>query len=106
MAANNKVIVSGRILEIGATTLVGNNKIPKRAVRVDISDSSYLNVVDVQLLHDNVEKGDKLSVGDQVEITCQLAGRLFDSKTEAGKKVNFIELQGYKIEVSGKKRVV
>lgn len=95
-----KVEQSGRVLMIGAVQEFGANKTRKRVVRIDASGGGTSSVVEFVLMHDNVEKGDLIKVGEDVEVTGYLMGRLHKGSDDVERC--FMELQVFKIAKVGK----
>lgn len=90
-----KAILKGKVVEVFKTQTVGQNATKKRIVRMDISENGINSVVDVTLLHDKVEVGDKLSFGDDIEVTCSIIGNLHTGQD--GVERSFINLNAYRV---------
>jgi hypothetical protein len=95
-----KVEQSGRVLFIGAVQEFGANKTRKRVVRIDASSGGMSSVVEFMLMHDNVDKGDLIMVGEDVEVTGYLIGRLHSGSDNVERC--FMELQVFKIAKIGR----
>jgi hypothetical protein len=95
-----KVEQSGRVLIIGATQEFGANKTRKRIVRMDASSGGMSSVIEFVLMHDNVDKGDLIKVGEDIEVTGYLMGRVHAGTDNVERC--FMELQVFKIAKIGR----
>lgn len=95
-----KVVLAGKVMKIGETQEFGANKTKKRVVRMDISTGGIASVVEINLMHDNAEKADQIKVGEQIEATGSLMGRLYTGADNVEKC--FMEIQVYKIAKIGR----
>jgi len=90
-----KTVLKGKIVKIFPTETVGQNATKKRLVRMDISENGINSVVDVTLLHDKVDVADKLSIHDDIEVTCYIMGNLHIGQD--GVERCFINLNAYRV---------
>jgi len=90
-----KAILKGKVVQVFNTTTVGANATRKRLVRIDISENGINSIVDVTLLHDKVDIGDKLHDGDDIEVTCSIIGNL--NIGQDGTERCFINLNAYRV---------
>ncbi len=90
-----KTILKGKVLQIFPTEVVGQNATKKRNIRMDISENGITSVVDVTLLHDKVEVGNKLTIGDDIEVTCSIMGNIYQGQD--GVERCFINLNAYRV---------
>jgi hypothetical protein len=67
---------------------------------MDISTGGITSIVDVNLMHDHVDKADMIKVNEEIEATGSLMGRLYAGAD--GKDRNFIEIQVYRIAKIGR----
>ena len=95
-----KVVLAGKVLKIGETQEFGANKTRKRVVRMDISSGGIASVVEIILMHDNVDKGDQIKIGEEIEATGSLMGRLYTGSDNVEKC--FMEIQVFKLAKIGR----
>ncbi|RVU86474.1 DUF3127 domain-containing protein [Leucothrix sargassi] len=94
----------GTIHSIGETTEYGNNGFTKREFVIQLTgpdeNSQYPNYVALELIKDKCALMDNHRVGDEIQVTFNLSGRLWSS---AGKPEKcFTSLQAWKVaSVSG-----
>ncbi|GAA0408335.1 hypothetical protein GCM10009133_16140 [Cocleimonas flava] len=94
----------GTVHSIGQTTEYGNNGFTKREFVIQLTgpdeNSQYPNYVALELIKDKCELMDKHNIGDEIQVTFNLSGRLWSSGDKPEKC--FTSLQAWKVSaVSG-----
>jgi len=89
----------GTVHSIGKTTEYGNNGFTKREFVIQLTgpdeNSQYPNYIALELIKDKCELMDKHKIGDEIQVTFNLSGRLWSSGDKPEKC--FTSLQAWKI---------
>ena len=89
----------GTVHSIGQTTEYGSNGFTKREFVIQLTgpdeNSNYPNYVALELIKDKCELMDNHKVGDEIEVTFNLSGRLWSSGGKPEKC--FTSLQAWKV---------
>ncbi len=86
--------IKGKIIEIYDTVAV-NDKFRKREFVVEYAENQYPELIKFQLVQDNCDALNTQKIGDNVEVTFDLKGRVWTNPK--GEKVYFTTLQAWKI---------
>ena len=89
----------GTVHSIGETTEYGNNGFTKREFVIQLTgpdeNSQYPNYIALELIKDKCELMDNHKIGDEIQVTFNLSGRLWSS---GGKPERcFTSLQAWKV---------
>jgi len=89
----------GTVHSIGQTTEFGNNGFTKREFVIQLTgpdeNSQYPNYVALELIKDKCELMDKHKIGDEIQVTFNISGRLWSSGDKPEKC--FTSLQAWKV---------
>ena len=95
--------VEGQIHSIGATTEYGNNGFTKREFVLKLTGADenprYPNHIALELIKDKCSLMDAYNIGDELKVTFNLSGRLWQGND--GPEKCFTSLQAWKIEAAG-----
>jgi hypothetical protein len=93
----------GIIHSIGATTEYGNNGFTKREFVIKLSgedeNPTYPNHIALELIKDKCALMDQYQVGDEIQVTFNLSGRLWSGNGKPEKC--FTSLQAWRVERLG-----
>lgn len=95
--------IEGQIHSIGETTEYGNNGFTKREFVLKLTgqdeNPKFPNHIALELIKDKCSLMDAYNVGDELKVTFNLSGRLWQGND--GPEKCFTSLQAWKIEAGG-----
>lgn len=83
---------SGRVIHVGETKTVGEKGFRKRLLVVTDESEKYAQEVPFEFTQDNVDKLDRVNVGDTVEVSYNIRGN-------AHKGAWYVNLNGWRLDV-------
>ena len=90
----------GTVHSIGETTEYGSNGFTKREFVIQLTgpdeNSQYPNHIALELIKDKCELMDNYKIGDEIQVTFNLSGRLWSGSGKPEKC--FTSLQAWKVE--------
>lgn len=90
MSKPNTTEIAGTVHEIGETQTFGNNGFTKRQIVIKTA-GKWEQMIPVQFLKDRTAALDKVRVGDEVTIQCDVGGREYNGRY-------YLELTGWRVE--------
>jgi hypothetical protein len=88
--------IQGKIKVKGETLEYGSNGFLKREVVITTSDEKYPQHILIEFVQDKTSLVDAYDVGDEVKVSLNILGRIWESPK--GETKYFNSLQGWKIE--------